>query len=97
MNREQSCNRFQLKHQPTLNNDVKSVTAIELYCFICDWQWNLSFEPELPEREFMTQALFVRRFKQAGTERAMNFNACTNHSVRQFIEPPRLRVSAVNI
>jgi hypothetical protein len=45
----------------------------------------------------MTQAFLISRFKQAGTEMPMDFNAGSDYGVCNFITSPRFRVSAVNI
>jgi hypothetical protein len=97
MNGQQSFDCLQFENQLPLNDKIQPISTFKLHSFILNRQRNLPFECKLPERQFVTKTFFISRLQQPRTETAMNFNARTNYLIREFIESPRLRVSAVNM
>ena len=78
MDRQQSFDRFQLKQDRVLNDQVNLVSTIQLEVLVDDWQIHLPLERESSQMQFVAETLFVGRFEKARTEMAVNFNSRTD-------------------
>lgn len=55
--------RLYLDNDLRFNNEVKSITAIQIDAFISNWKGNLPAEQNLAQFEFVRQAILIGRFK----------------------------------
>ena len=71
-------NRFHFKDNEILNDEVKTISAIERQSFVDNWNADLPSKVQIAKVEFVTEALFVSRFQQTGTQFTMNINRRAN-------------------
>ena len=73
MNIGDAVNSFDFDYQLAFNKQINSITAFKFDFFINQRQSFLSFNFQTCFLQLKKQTFFVCRFKQAGTERGMNF------------------------
>src|SRR5205823_14243863 len=77
--------RLDLHKQSTIDYEVSSVAAVELYSLVGNWSRLLSFEGNRLQGQFVAEADLVCRLQQAGAECAMHFDCTANHGLAEVI------------
>ena len=83
MNRENRFDGLQLQDNLFINDKVHPITTLQLDTLVDHWQVDLIPKWNCTKLELVTQALTIRRLKEAGTERAMNFSCRGNHFITE--------------
>ncbi len=97
MNREQLINGFQFDYEAALKHNIQTITAVQFHTLVRYWQCLLPLEFDTGKREFMAETFFIRGFQKPRPEMAMYLDARSDNLLGEFIETPRLRVSAVYV
>lgn len=86
VNFEQLIYALQLNDQPTINQQVYSVSAIKVDLFVFNRQFNLKPKRDPRLIQLVSQALLVSRFKQARPKFPVHLDRTPKNLVRQVIK-----------
>jgi len=98
MHRKNVLNALQFQNYGILNNQIETITTVQLDSLVLDRKRHLPLKNKTPEVKFATQTLFIGRFEQARTKRTMDFDGGSDDLLRKLFMkkyPPCLSVSVV--
>jgi hypothetical protein len=67
------------------NQYVGPIPTIQLDAFLFNWDRLLALKWNATKAQFSAKAQLVTRFKQARSEGAMHFHACSNHILSELV------------
>ena len=96
MNRQQTIYGFEFNNQLALNDQIQTITTVEINFLVTHWKRFLPLETDSSQRQLSIKTFFVGRFQKSRTKDPVNLDASTNDRLREFVKTQRLCVSAVD-
>jgi len=84
MDWQQLFDSFKLYDHQVLYNQIHPVSAVQFHSLIDHGQRNLTANVQAMLTNFVTSALFVRRFQETRTKSSMNFDGAANDRLRNL-------------
>ena len=84
MNRSNGGDSLYLYDDPSGDDDISSIPAIEFGFSIDDWYWFLSLKGEAANSKFMTQTFLVDGFEKPRAKFFVNGDCCANDFMCEF-------------
>lgn len=69
-----------IRHQ-----QINAIATLQFDAFVDDWYRFLALDLQLPDNEFFEKAFLICRFEQARAKKSMDFDGCSDYSMRYFI------------
>jgi len=79
VDRKKAFDRLDLKNQRPIDNDVQSITALEIDCFVANRQRYLALKRNARLLKFVTETLLIGGFEQSGSKFTMNIDCKAYH------------------
>jgi hypothetical protein len=85
MNWREGLDGFQLNYHSSVNQEVHAIAALEFNVLVNHGRGLLALESDVPENQFASEALFVGRFQQTGSEKLVYLNRSSDDFSREAV------------
>ena len=87
VNRQQPVDALEFNQQNTLDNQIRSIAAVDARSFVMNWDFDLRFEIDACELELLNETIPVTRFQESRAETLMDLDRAADHLLDKWARP----------